>query len=94
MEEDHDVIAGDEEVSHSATDLADRILTQGLVPAAQQIVHLSQHSDSERLRGAMSKVVVDYHLKKLLGKRTKPDEDFWEDFKNEITEEASTGAES
>lgn len=82
----------EEEVSTSALDLADRILTQGLVPAAQEVVYLSQHSDNERLRGAMSKVVLDYHLKKLL-KRGRGDDDFWEDFKKSITEDASTGAE-
>lgn len=75
-----------EEEKQTAKDLAHKILTQATPAAAQTLVNLSQHAESESVRASCSKTIIAYNIseKKLSDKED--ESDVWDEGLKDITE--------
>jgi hypothetical protein len=69
--------------SASEAAAAREIFKEGLVPAATQLVHLSQHSKNDKLRADCAKYVVERNLGKVAEKMANGD--IWTDLLSDIT---------
>lgn len=74
-------------ISDNPEDCAREIFKEGLVGAAGEIVHLSHHGDSERIRLEASKYVVERNLGKITGGDAS---DTWDNLLRDITSKPET----
>jgi hypothetical protein len=77
--------------SATEEDLALRILREGLVPAAQSIVHLAAYSASESVKLSAAKYVIDRNLGPIAKAGNNGDEDMWQTLIDTIMRQETGG---